>query len=122
MTTESYARPPTDAPDLTARRVAIERQFRHAATLGTEAADLDVAGYWLRDADAAMPDPHYAARLLRAVMTQPTGDAYRIACDWLRAAALSFAQDAEARAAEAGALYEPHETPVECCEAIRRAP
>ncbi len=87
-------------------------QFRRAATLGTERADLDVAGYWLRDADAAQPDPHFCARLVRAVMTGPTSEPFRIASEWLRAAEIAYSLDQEAR---------EQETPIQVCNAMRSA-
>ncbi len=87
-------------------------QFRRAATLGTERADLDIAGYWLRDADAAQPDPHYAVRLLRAVMTGAPGDSFRVASEWLAAAEVAYTDDQRAR---------EQETPMQVVRAIRSA-
>lgn len=74
-----------------------QRVFVQALERGTEAADRDVAGYWLRDADAAAPDPHFAVRLVRAALRGNAAEACAIALTWRDEAAIAYAQDQEAR-------------------------
>jgi hypothetical protein len=49
-----------------------------------------------------------------------TGEPFRVASEWVRAAAIAFAQRKELEAAEQGSLLEEHETPLQAIEAIRR--
>lgn len=112
MTTESWARPPLDKPSLTPLLINWQAQFIDAAKRGG-AADTDIASFWLRDVDCAMPEPHYAARLMRAVLTDKPTDAHWIAREWLQAAATCFAENEEAKS---------QESPIDVCRAIARAP
>lgn len=102
-----------EAQDEKQRRAAraFERAFRCLAITDTSAA-ADTAGYWLRDADAAMPDPHFCARLIRAVLTLPQTEAFRVASEWVTAAAIAYADNEEAKA---------NESPMDCVRSLRRA-
>lgn len=116
MTTESYARAPSDPPDMARQRNAWHRQFTQAALFGTEAADTEIADEWLRDVDCDVPAPHFALRLIRAVLSDRPADAEKVAREWLAKAALDFARSLEDRALDRG------ETPIDVCNSMRTAP